>query len=121
MDLIEITNKFSQWRLLKNLIPKEVTIDLHNNLVVPTSYNLIPIPDSILFNGHLQMFFLLMGLWALDEIFSITLWHYVKPIRKKIKDIIRSGYTKYIKSKLLYITNKCLLAFKIYMEWGIKK
>jgi len=121
MDLIEITNKFSQWRPLKNLIPKEVIIDLHNNLVVPTSYNLIPIPDSILFNGHLQMFFLLMGLWALDEIFSITLWHYVKPIREKIKDIIRSGYTKYIKSKLLYITNKCLLAFKIYMEWGIKK
>ena len=51
-------------------------------------------PEGILFNGHIQTFFILLGIWLLDILFDLTLWEYVKPIRNDLFRRIKNVFTK---------------------------
>jgi hypothetical protein len=51
--------------------------------------SLLKIPNCFLFEGHFTTFCILFGVWALDMLFDVTLWQYVRPIREEIKCFLK--------------------------------
>jgi len=57
----------------------------YGQLIIPDNF----IWDKVLFNGHIQMGLLMVGLWTLLDLFDYLFWDDWRVIRSKIKERVK--------------------------------